>query len=120
LASIPPERDFAGWRRDSVVGAGKTSDGVEQNDYVALVLDEALGFLEHHFGDLDVALGRLVECGADDFALDGALHVGDFFGALVDEEHDERDFGMIGGDGVGHGLQHHGLPVRGGELMRPR
>ncbi len=91
---------FARRRRDGVVGAAEAGDGVEQDDDVALVLDEALGLLEHHFRDLDVALRRLIERGADDFALDGALHVGDFFGALVDEQHDERDLGMVRRDGV--------------------
>jgi len=56
-----------------------------------------------------VALRRLVKRRADHFALDGALHVRHFFRALVDEQHDQRDLGMIGGDGIGHGLQHHGL-----------
>src|SRR5258708_23925093 len=28
---------------------------------------------------------------------------------LIDEQYDQRDLGMIGGDGIGHGLQHHGL-----------
>ena len=100
---------FAGRRSDGVVGAREASDAVEQHDDVALVFDEALGFFQHHFGDLNVALRSFVEGGADDFALDGALHVGDFFGALVDEQHDERDFRMIDGDGIGHGLQHHGF-----------
>ena len=71
------------------------------------MLDQALGLLDHHFGDLHVAGGGLVEGRADDFAAHGALHVGDFLGALVDEQHDERDLGMVGGDGVGDGLQEH-------------
>ena len=28
-------------------------------------------------------------------------------GPLVDQQHDQRDFRMIGGDGIGDGLQHH-------------
>ena len=101
--------DFAGGRDDGVVGARETGDGVEQDDDVALVLDEALGLFDDHLGDLDVACGGLVEGGADDFALDAALHVGDFFRALVDEQNDEDDLGVVGGDGVGDGLQQHGL-----------
>ena len=38
-----------------------------------------------------------------------ALHVGDFFGTLVDQQHDQRDFGVVGGDGVGDVLQQHRL-----------
>ena len=63
---------FAGGRNDGVVGAGETGDGVEQDDDVALVLDQALGLLDDHLGDLDVAGGGLVEGGADDFALDAS------------------------------------------------
>jgi len=44
------------------------------------------GFFQNHFGDLDVALRRLVKRRADHFALDGALHVRHFFRALVDEQ----------------------------------
>jgi hypothetical protein len=54
------------------------------------VLDQALGLLDHHFGDLHVARGRLVEGRGDDLALHRALHVGDFLGALVDQQHDQR------------------------------
>jgi hypothetical protein len=52
---------LAGARHHGVVGAGQAGDGVEQDDHVLLVLDEALGLLDHHFGDLHVAGGRLVE-----------------------------------------------------------
>jgi hypothetical protein len=105
--------DLAGGRDDGVVGASETGDGVEQDDHVALVFDQALGLLDDHLGDLDVAGGGLVEGGADDFALDAALHIGDFLGALVDEQDDEDDLGVVGGDGVGDGLQQHGLAGAG-------
>src|ERR1043165_6483525 len=45
-----------------------------------------------------VALGRLVERARDDFALHRALHVGDLLGALVDQQHDEHDLGVVLGD----------------------
>jgi hypothetical protein len=73
------------------------------------VLNEALGLLDDHLGDLDVAGGGLVEGGGDDLSLDRTLHVGDFFGALVDEQDDEDDLRVVRGDGVGDGLQKHGL-----------
>ena len=98
---------FARRRHDGVVGARQAGDGIEQDHDVLLVLDQALGLFDHHFGHLHVARGRLVEGGADDFAAHRALHVGDFFGALVDQQHDQRDLGMIGGDGVGDALQQH-------------
>src|SRR5208283_5543316 len=102
-------QNFAGGRRDRVVGARETGDGVKEDNYVALVLHEALGLFEDHFRNLDMALRRLIEGRTDDFTLDGALHVRDFFRALVDEENDKSDFRMIDGDGIGDGLQHHGL-----------
>ena len=63
-------------------------------------------------GTLAVGLGLLVTipvswCAIT--ALHGALHVGDFLRPLVDQQHDQRDLGMVGGDVVGDGLQHHGL-----------
>ena len=42
-----------------------------------------------------------------------ALHVGDFFRALVDEQNDEDDLGMVGRDGVGDRLHQHGLAGAG-------
>src|ERR1700687_4381505 len=104
---------FAGGRDDGVVGAGQTGDGIQQDHHVALVFDQALGLFDDHLGDLDVARGGLVEGGADDFALDRALHVGDFFRTLVDEQDDEHHLGMVGGDGVGDVLQQHGFAGAG-------
>ena len=69
------------------------------------MLDEALGFFEHHLGDLRVAFGRFVERRTDDLGIDGALEVGDFLGALVDEQHDDDRFGVVRQDGVGDFLQ---------------
>ena len=92
-----------------VVSATQAGDGVQQDDHVALAFHQALGLLQNHLGDLHVAGGRLVEGGADDLGAHGALHVGHFLGALVDEQHDEVDFRVVGVDGVGDGLEHHGL-----------
>ena len=46
----------------SMLRAGEARQRVEQDDHVALVLDEALGLLNHHVGDLHVACRRFVEC----------------------------------------------------------
>ena len=83
-------------RDDRVVGAGQTGDRVEQDHDIVAVLGEPLGFLENHVGDLHVTLGRLVEGGRDDLALDRATHVGDLFRPLVDEQDDQLDIGMVG------------------------
>jgi len=56
-----------------------------------------------------VPRGRLVERRGDDLAPHRALHLGDFLRALVDQQHDQNHVRMIGRDGVGHVLQHHGL-----------
>ena len=39
----------------------------------------------------------------------GALHFGHFFRALVDQQHDQVHVRMVGGDGGGDLLHHHGL-----------
>src|SRR4030095_183878 len=97
------------------VAARQAGERVEQNDTVPLVLPQPLGLLDHHVGDLDVPLRRLVEGGGDHLALHGPLHVGDFLRALVDEQDDEVDLGMVRRDRVGDRLQHHrfACPRRG-------
>ena len=49
----------------------------------------------------DVAFDVAVEAAGEDFALDDPLHVGHFFGPLVDEQHDHRDIGIVRRDRVG-------------------
>ena len=84
----------------------QASNGVEQNDDVLSMLDEALGLLDHHFGHLHMPVWWLVERRADDFGFRHRfVEIGHLFGSLVDEKDDERDFGVIVGDGVGHLLQ---------------
>src|ERR1700679_800898 len=82
MVSEPPSSMLRAGRDDGVVGAREAGDAVQEDDDVALVLNEALGLLDDHLGYLDVACCGLVEGGADDFALDAALHVGDFFRAF--------------------------------------
>ena len=73
------------------------------------MLDEALRLFDHHLGDLDVALRGLVERGGDHLTLHAALHVGDFLGSLVDQQHDQEHFGMVVGDRLRHVLEKDGL-----------
>lgn len=94
---------------DIVVSAGETGDGVEEDHYIHAVLHESLRPLDHHVGHLDMALLRLVEGGGDHLAADGALHFSHLLGAFVDEQDDELDGGLVGGDGVGELLEEHGL-----------
>ena len=100
---------LAGGRHDGVVGAGEAGQRVEQDDHVALVFDQALGLLDDHLGNLDVARRGLVEGRGDHLALDRALHLGDFLRPLVDQQHDHHDVGVVAGDRMGDVLQHHGL-----------
>ena len=89
--------------------ARQPCDRIEQNDHVAFVLDQALGFFDHHVRNLYVARRRLVERRRDDFALNRTLHVGDFFRALVDQENNQGGLRMILGNRVSDRLQQHGL-----------
>src|SRR6059036_106758 len=101
--------DLAAGRGNRVVGPGQPREAVEQDHHIALVFDQSLRLLDDHFGHLGVALGRLVEGGADDLGLDLALPVGDFFGPLVDQQDDQDDLGVVLEDPPGDRLQHHGL-----------
>ena len=100
---------LAGRRHHGVVGTCQTGHGIEQDDDILLVLDQTLGLLDHHLGDLDVTGRRLIEGGGHDFATHGARHLGDFLGTLIDQQHDEVTFGVVARDGGGNVLQHHRL-----------
>src|SRR3546814_441237 len=100
-----------GGRRE-VVGAGEAGDAVEDDDDVVAVLDEALGPLDRQLGDLGVLLAGAVERRADHrgaLALEPALHVGDLLRALVDEQHEEVDLGVVALDRPGDLLHDRGL-----------
>ena len=102
--------NFAGVGLDGVVGAGQPGDGVEQDHHVVLVLDHPLGLLDDHLGHLHVALWRLVKGGADHLGgRAGAHHVGDFLRALVDQQDEQIDIGVVLDDGVGQVLHQHRL-----------
>ena len=71
------------------------------------MLDQALGLLDDHVRDLNVALRRLVEGRGDDLAVHRTLHVGHFFRPLVDEQNDQLDLRMILRDAVCDLLEQH-------------
>jgi hypothetical protein len=100
---------LAGCRDHGVVGARQAGDGVQQDDHVALVLDQPLGFFDHHLGHLDVPGGRLVEGRGDDFATHRPAHFRHLLGPLVDQQHDQGDIRVIGGDGMRNVLHQHRL-----------
>jgi len=62
--------------------------------------NHSFGFVENDAGYFNMAVGRFVECGGDDFCIDAALHVGYFFGALVDKENHNVCFRVILRNGV--------------------
>ena len=108
--------DFAGVGALGVPGAGQAGDGIEEDHDVAAVFDHSLGFFDDHFAHLHVAGGGFVERGADDLAVgafDLPLHVGDFFGPLVDEQHDHVGVGVVRENGLGHFLEQDGFAGAG-------
>ncbi len=98
-------QDLAGRRDHGVVRAGQTSNRVEENDDVILILDQTLGFFDDHFSDLNVAGRLFVKGRADDFALHRALHVGHFFRTFVDKKDDQLNLGMVRGNRIRDVLQ---------------
>ncbi len=60
-----------------------------------------------------VAGGGLIKGGCDDLGFDRALHFSHLFWALVDQQDHHVAIGVIGGDGVGDVLHHHGLAAFG-------
>ena len=75
--------DLSGVRSDRVVRAREARDRVEQDHDVVARFDEPLRLLDHHVGDLHVAVGA----GSSNVELMTSarlhllLHVGDFFRA---------------------------------------
>src|SRR6266542_679631 len=102
-------QDLAAGRGGEVVGARQAGDAVEQDHHVLAVLDQTLGPLDGQLGHLAVVVARPVEGRVDHLRLGGALHVGDLFRPLVDEQDDEAHLGVVGADRVGDLLHQGGL-----------
>ena len=94
---------------DAVVGAGHAGDGVEQHEYILARLHDAAAALDDEARKADVRVQVLVVRGGDDLRLHRALEVGNFLGALVNEQHDAVDFGVVDVDGVGDLFEDGGL-----------
>ena len=95
-------------RNHGVVGAAEAGDGVEQDDDILLVLDQALGLFDDHFGDLHVAPGGSSKVELITSPFTDALHVGDFLRPLVDQQDDQEDLRIVG-NRLGDILQQYGL-----------
>src|SRR5580692_10984290 len=101
--------DAAAGGRRVVVGAAQPGDVVEQDDHVVAHLHQPLGPLDGQLGHGGVVVGRVVEGRVDDLALDRALHVGDLFWPLVDQDDHEVALGVVLGDRDRDSLQDHRL-----------
>src|SRR5712691_10682507 len=113
LASRPPESTLPD---DGMMALWARANRVSESSRMTtsrLCSTRRLAFSMAMLGDWVWRWGGLVEGRGDDLALDGPLHVGDFLRPLVDQQHDEVDLGVVGGDGVGDRLQHHRLARAG-------
>ena len=62
----------------------------------------ALGFLKYDAGNLDMAVCRFVKCGGNNLSIDGTSHICHLLWTLIDEQHHDIGFGVVGGDGIGN------------------
>ena len=106
-------KGFAGGGNGYVVGAGKAGDGVYQHHNVFALLHKAHGALVGHFRNPGVMLGQLVKGGIKHLALYAALHVGNFLGTFVYQQHDEGNIGVIFGYSVCDVLEQRSLAALG-------
>ena len=67
----------------------------------------------HEAGKANVRFQFHVVGGSDDFRFHGTLKVGDFLGALVNQQDHRMHFRMVGGDGVANLLENGGLAGAG-------
>ena len=96
-------------RLEVVVAAGEAGDAVEQDHDILAGLDEALRALGDELRDENVPRGRFVERAAEDVAIERALEIGNLLGALVHEQQDEVDIGMVAPDRLRDLIEEHGL-----------
>ena len=69
---------------------------VQQHKDVLAGLHHAPAALDHEARQAHVGFQILVVGGGDDLGLHRALEVGDFLRALVNEQHQHMDLGMVG------------------------
>ena len=98
-----------GRRHDEVIRARQSRERIQQHHNVLTMLDQTLGALQYDFSHSSVVFGLLVECRVYHVALDRALHICYFLGALVNQQHDKLYVGIVLGDGVRNFFEQHGL-----------
>ena len=96
-------------RYDGVICTRQACNRVKQNNDVTLVLNQALGLLDHHLGNLYVTTGRFVKGRRHDFTTHGTFHLGNLFRALIDKQHHQVDVRRIGTNCRSNVLQQHRL-----------
>ena len=94
-------------RHDCVIRPCQTRDGIQQNNHIFFVFYQAFGFFDDHFGNLNMAAGRFVKSGSHHFAFHRTHHFGNFFGAFVNQQHNQFNFRIIFCQGVGNVFQHY-------------
>src|SRR6266536_617142 len=101
--------DLAARGGGEVVGTRQAGDAVQQDHHVLAVLDQALGPLDGQLGDLAVVVAGPVEGRGDHLRPGRALHVGDLFRPLADQQDDQDHLGIVDADRVGDLLHQGGL-----------
>lgn len=96
-----------------VVGTGQAGEGVHEEDYVPACFHLAFGVFDSEFGNGDVVFWLFVIGAGKDVSRDDAAHIGDFFGALVHEEHNDVAIRMVGVDTEGDVPQEDGFACAG-------
>ena len=104
---------LAGAWHHVVISAGQAGDGVQQDDHIFFQFHQTFGTFNHNFCHMHVARCGLVKGGGDHLATHTALHFGHFFGALVHQQNHHVAVGVVGGDGMGNVLHHHGFTALG-------
>ena len=96
-----------------VVSSGQTGYGVQQDNYILLMLHHTLCPLNDHLGHLHMAGSLLVECGGDNLPLYIAPHISNFLRPLVYKKQNKVDLRMILGYCICNLLQNHCLSRTG-------
>ena len=76
-------KDLPAWGDYCIVCPGKAGNAVQKDHDIPPVLHKALGLLNHHLGNLNVAGSGLIKSGTHYLTVHGALHIRDFLGSLV-------------------------------------
>ena len=94
---------------NAVVGASDAGDRIEQDKDVFACFHHAAAPLDHKAGEPDVGFQILVIRGSYHLRLDGALEVSHFLGSLINQQHQNVHFRMVGSDGIGDLLEDGGF-----------